>query len=221
MSAGAGTLRSWRRIDGNPRSRVIYYLPWKTSFELAKSVGLIPLDYLACYKMPAGLLSSDPARATAAIEALHEDTKRLVAARGADPSQLVCIGLSIGNFPATYIANTLGAKLLGVAPADRGELLVWQSPLALFAKEDAVRQGRTLGQFAEAFAPYNPVNNIARLAPKSAFIWGTRDRIVPRKRTLSFLKAMRIARRTPNVRELPLGHFSTLLLSGRYQKAFL
>lgn len=43
---------TFRRINGRPPSRVIYFLPWCTTFRLAYHVGLIPLDYLACYEMP-------------------------------------------------------------------------------------------------------------------------------------------------------------------------
>ena len=48
---------TFRRIDGGTQSRVIYFLPWCTSFRLAYHVGLIPLDYLACYEMPSKLPS--------------------------------------------------------------------------------------------------------------------------------------------------------------------
>ena len=44
----------FRRVDGNPTSKVIYFLPWQTSFGVARHVGFTPLDFLACYEMPPG-----------------------------------------------------------------------------------------------------------------------------------------------------------------------
>ena len=46
---------TFRRIEGNPASKVIYFLPWHTPFYVAPHAGFTPLEFLACYEMPAAI----------------------------------------------------------------------------------------------------------------------------------------------------------------------
>ena len=51
---------TFQRINGNSNSDVIYFLPWHTPFHVAKQLGLVALDFLACYEMPPAIVSSVP-----------------------------------------------------------------------------------------------------------------------------------------------------------------
>jgi hypothetical protein len=76
---------TFRRIDGNPQSRVIYFLPWNTPFNVARQAGFVPLDFLAAYEVPRGLVSSDPEISVKSILGLVEDDHHRALAAELDP----------------------------------------------------------------------------------------------------------------------------------------
>jgi pimeloyl-ACP methyl ester carboxylesterase len=118
------TTLTFRRIDGNSASTVIYFLPWHTPFGFARQAGFAPLDFLACYEMPAAIVSSEPLLCVQAMHGLVADAEQLLADRGVPGKDAVVVGLSVGTYPATYLANRLGARLCSVASADRGDLAI-------------------------------------------------------------------------------------------------
>jgi hypothetical protein len=212
---------TFRRVLGNPDSRVIYFLPWHTPFSFARQIGLLPLDYLACYEMPAAIVSSDPELSVAAMHALVEDARRLLALHETPAAAATIIGLSVGNYPATYLANLIGARLCSVAPADRADLMIWQSAAARLIKRRAIQRGVRLLQYSRAMLGCHPVCNLAGIAPDSVFLIGRRDPFIPHRRSAGLLQA--IERHVPAARVVRLegGHLKTLLASGRYQRALL
>src|SRR5947207_11646856 len=111
---------AFRRIDANPASTVIYFLPWHTPFAFARQAGFAPLDFLACYEMPPAIVSSEPKLCVEAMLGLVADAERLLVDRSVAGKEAVIIGLSVGTYPATYLANRIGARLCSVASADRG-----------------------------------------------------------------------------------------------------
>src|SRR5215510_8514549 len=112
---------TFRRIDGSEQSRVIYFLPWNTPFSVARQAGFTPLDFLAAYEMPRALVSSDPEMSVKAIRGLVDDAQALLESKGISPHNVVLVGLSLGSFAATYLANRIGARLCAVAPSDRAD----------------------------------------------------------------------------------------------------
>src|SRR5207244_8815285 len=119
---------TFRRIAGNAPSKVLYFLPWHTPFGIARQAGLTPLEFLACYEMPAAIVSSEPDLCLRALLALVTDAERLLAERSIAGKDALVIGLSVGSYPATYLANRIGARLCSVASADRADLAIWESP---------------------------------------------------------------------------------------------
>ena len=71
------TLR-FRRIDGSPTAKVIYFLPWHTRFVFARQAGFTPLDFLACYEMPLAIVSSVPELCVQAMQGLVADAESLL-----------------------------------------------------------------------------------------------------------------------------------------------
>ena len=104
-----GTL-AFRRIDGSPASNVIYFLPWFTPFWFARRAGFAPLDFLAAYEMPPAIVSSEPAFCVQATRGLVQDAERLLQKRKIKTEDAVIVGLSVGTYPATYLANRIGAR---------------------------------------------------------------------------------------------------------------
>ncbi len=76
---------AFRRIDGNPASNLIYFLPWRTPFWFARRVGFAPLDFLAAYEMPPAIVSSEPAFCVQAMRGLVEDAERRCKSAKFDP----------------------------------------------------------------------------------------------------------------------------------------
>src|SRR5205085_10484253 len=69
---------AFRRSDGNPSSKIIYFLPWHTPFSIARAAGLLPLDFLAAYEMPSSIVSSEPALCVEAMLALVADAQEVL-----------------------------------------------------------------------------------------------------------------------------------------------
>src|SRR3979411_1950271 len=67
---------AFRRIDGDPSSKVIYFLPWHTPLSVARAAGFLPLDFLATYEMPPSIVSSEPALCVEAMLRLVADAEQ-------------------------------------------------------------------------------------------------------------------------------------------------
>ncbi len=155
---------AFHRADGNPHSRVICFLPWRMPYRLAGVVGLVPKDYLACYEMPSAIVSSEPTHCLKALLSVANNAEALAKRSGHAPQSLTIIGLSIGNAAATYVANLMGAKLISIASADRGDLTLWESPASRHVKKRALEKGYRLKDFSEALEGFHASENISNLA---------------------------------------------------------
>src|SRR5690606_17660476 len=110
--------------------QLVCFLPWLLSYGNCRKARLLPPNLLAAYEMPHGIVSSSPETCVAALQVVVDDFLELMLERSLQPAKLTLLGLSIGNFAATYIANMIGARLWAVAPGDRGEVLLWNSSIA-------------------------------------------------------------------------------------------
>jgi hypothetical protein len=208
-----------RRIDGNPDARVIYFLPWNTPYLVARHAGFLPLPFLAAYEMPPAIVSSEPSASVAVMQRMVDDAASLVAARRLAGRDVLIVGLSVGTYPATYLANALGARLCSVASADRGDLMIWQSPAAIRVKERAMAKGYRLVDFARTLRGYNPVDNMRGLSRSSTFVVGMRDSLVPVPRTKRLIEYGRFALNSARFMILDAGHVRTLRLSAAVQRS--
>jgi len=220
VSADDRTL-TFRRIDGNPQSSIIYFLPWNTPFGVARKVGFTPLDFLAAYEMPRALVSSDPEMSVMAIRGLVDDAQALLERNGVAPHNAVLVGLSVGSFAATYLANRIGARLCAVAPSDRADMMMWQSPAARIVKRRAIEKGLKLAHYSRAMTGFHPIHNLAGVAPNSMFVMGRRDPFVPSRRRSALQRAIEMHLPSAKIVKLDAGHFRTLLLSARHQRSLL
>src|SRR5436189_4927118 len=150
---------TFRRIDGDATSKVIYFLPWHTPFGFARQVGFVALEFLACYEMPSAIVSSEPKLCVQAMLGLVEDAERLLGDRGIADDALI-VGLSIGSYPATHLANRMGAQLCSIASADRGDLAIWESPATRIIRRRAVHKGYQLSDYSDAFLGTHPAENL-------------------------------------------------------------
>jgi len=214
------TLR-FRRIDGQAIANVIYFLPWHTPFALARQAGFMPLDFLACYEMPPAIVSSRPELCARAMRGLVDDAQRCLLAARIPAKDAVIVGLSVGSFPATYLANRIGARLCSVASADRADLTIWQSRATRIIKSRAVAKGLRLAHYSRALIGAHPAQNLAAIAKESIFIIGRRDPFIPPLRSAGLLQAIAALAPGAQVITLDAGHFRTMMLSGRYQRAML
>jgi pimeloyl-ACP methyl ester carboxylesterase len=212
-------LPTFRRIDGNPSSKIIYFLPWHTPFSIARAAGFLPLDFLAAYEMPPSIVSSEPGLCVEAMMALVSDAERLLGDHGVAGKHAVIVGLSVGSYPATYLACRIGGRLCAVASADRGDLVIWESFATRIVKHRAIQKGYGLAHYSKALLGTHPVENLRGLAPNSLFVFGRRDPFVPGARTNGLLSALEMHAPRAHVAKVHGGHFKTLVASGRYQRA--
>jgi hypothetical protein len=209
---------AFRRIDGNPNSRIIYFLPWNTRFAFARQSGMMPLDFLAAYEMPPAIVSSDPDCSVRAVRALIGDAGAVLDAHGVSPRKALIVGLSVGTYPATFLASRFNCRLISVAGADRPDLTLWQSPAGRIVKRRALQKGRRLGEFCRAMRDWHPAKSLADVARDSMFVVGTRDPFIPRRRAAALLDAIERHLPSAQVIKLDAGHLKTLILSGRFQR---
>jgi pimeloyl-ACP methyl ester carboxylesterase len=212
---------AFRRIDGEARSRVIYFLPWNTTYSLARQAGFTPLEFLAAYEMPRAIVSSDPELSVQALRGVVDDAEALLASKGIEPKDAVLVGLSVGSFAATYLANRIGARLCAVAPSDRADMMMWQSPAARIIKRRALQKGLRLAHYSRVMAGYHPIHNLAGIAPNSVFVMGRKDPFVPSPRRAALQRAIETNARDARIIKLDAGHFRTLVLSARHQLAMM
>jgi pimeloyl-ACP methyl ester carboxylesterase len=137
------------------------------------------------------------------------------------PKNALIVGLSVGTYPAIYLANKIGARLCAVAPADRADLMTWQSPAARIIKRRAIQKGYRLSHYARAMAGCHPAHNLERIAPDSTFVVGLRDPFIPPRRRAAILDAVERHLPSSSVVTLEAGHFATLMAGGRHQLSML
>lgn len=197
------------RVDGDPHAALICFLPWRMPYRLAAASGLVPPSFLACYEMPRAIVSSEPELCVRAVHAVAEDALR-IAMRTRDPSQLLVVGLSIGNAVATLLANRIGARLCSIASADRGDLTLWESPASRQEKRLAETKGYRLADFTHALRGLNTIENLDNLAPDSRFVIGLRDELVPEARREGLIAAVRRRLPAAEITYVDAGHFGTM-----------
>ena len=202
---------AYHRADGDPRSRTICFLPWRMPYRLAVVLGLVPRDYLACYEMPSAIVSSEPKLCIEAMMRVTQDAEALVRRSGHPPASMVIIGLSIGSAAATYVANVLGARLLSISSADRGDLTLWESPATRHVRQFAEEKGYRLEHFSEALEGYHTIENLSNIAPASAFVFGKRDELIPEARRDGLASAVRLIRPEASITLRDASHIGTMV----------
>lgn len=212
---------TFRRVDGCAASTVIYFLPWFTPFWFARRAGFAPLDFLAAYEMPPAIVSSEPTFSVKAMRGLVQDAERLLHRRKVRAENAVIVGLSVGTYPATYLANRIGARLCSVASADRADVAIWESPATRIVKHRALKKGFRLAHYSELLQGSHPAQNLAGIAQNSVFVVGRRDPYIPPNCNRGLLRAIAKHAQGAQVIKLDTGHFKTLAGSGRYQRAML
>jgi pimeloyl-ACP methyl ester carboxylesterase len=155
-----------------------------------------------------------------ALLSLTADVTSILKSGGVAGKDALLIGLSVGTFPATYIANNIGARLCSVASADRVDLALWESPAARIVKCRAILKGYDLSDFSTVLAGYHPSENLSGIGHRSMFVFGRRDPFVPSGRANGLLRAIEDRAPRSHIIKLPAGHVGTLIMSARHQRQF-
>jgi hypothetical protein len=122
------------------------------------------------------------------------------------------IGMSMGNFPATYLANEYHLDLISIASGDSGDWLTFNSPAANHIRTKAECAGLKQSDFTTLLRPLSPVNNLSSLGPRSQFIFGTYDRYIPKSSRDALIAQLEKDRPDIPITNVPLGHRATVLL---------
>lgn len=201
---------SFQRVLGDKTSRVICFLPWKVTMKTARRMRIIPKHFLACYQLPSAIVSSEPALCAQAVEVLVDDALALLNRLSIPADSITSVGFSMGNGPATVLANKAHARLCSVTSADRGDLMLWQSDAAVDVKHLARRKGYEIGDFRQALAGLNPIDNLSNIASDSVFIAAERDMFVPKARRMALLDAVRNIVPSAQILTADRGHVRTI-----------
>ncbi len=179
-------------------------------YRLALASRCVPKSFLACYEMPRAIVSSEPELCIRAVHAVIDDAVRVVARTRLEPSQVLVVGLSIGNAVATALANRIGARLCSVASADRGDLTLWESPASAQVKALAITKGYRLADFTRVMHGLHTVENLTNLAPGSRFVFGLKDEVIPEPRREGLIAAVRRDLPAAEISFVDAGHFATM-----------
>ena len=201
---------SFQRVLGDLSSRVICVLPWKVTIKTAQRMKIIPKHFLACYQLPSAIVSSEPALCAQAVEVLVDDALCLLDQLSIPAGTVTSVGFSMGNGPATVLANKAHARLCSVTSADRGDLMLWQSDAAVDVKHLARRKGYQSGDFRQALSGLDPIDNLSNIAPDSVFIAAERDMFVPKARRMALLDAVRDIVPSAQIMTADRGHVRTI-----------
>jgi pimeloyl-ACP methyl ester carboxylesterase len=210
LSLGDDESLDFQRIGGNAGSATVVFLPWCMPFKLAVACRIVPANYRACYEMPRAIVSSDPETCIRALHMVVDDATRDFQQSGLDASEIVVVGLSIGNAAATMFANRIGARLCSIASADRGDLTLWESPASRHVKVRAEEKGFRVSDFTAALRGNHTIDNLANLAPGSRFIVGMRDELLPQQRRDGLLTAVRRVLPVADIIHIDATHFGTM-----------
>jgi hypothetical protein len=173
-------------------------------------MGLVPQDFLVCYEMPSAIVSSEPELCVKALRHVVDDAQDMFVRLDIPKSELLVLGLSLGSAPATYFANAVGARLCSIGSADRGDLLLWESPATRPIKDRAMSKGFRLEDFACASRGYHPAENLSALPRGSKFAMGQWDDCIPEPRRHALAAAVRKHARGSTIVTVDGGHAHTL-----------
>jgi pimeloyl-ACP methyl ester carboxylesterase len=202
---------AYQRLIGDTASNIICFLPWRTSIATARRIGFAPHKFMACYQLPPAIVSSEPELCAEAVERLVADSLVLLSQFKKKSDRMVVVGLSLGSAPATVLANLTGARLISVTSADRGDLMLWESPAASAVKLKAERKGYRLADFSRALEGYHPVQNLRQVRGDSVFVVSDRDMFVPAARRAALLNAVKPNVSNARVLRSARGHVRTIL----------
>lgn len=214
---------SCRRIEARPSAshstdgeQIVCFLPWLLNHAQCREARLLPPETWIAYEMPHAIVSPSPENSVQALRIIVDDFLQLIDQRKLDPARLTLLGLSIGNFAATYLANLTGARLWSIASGDRGEVLLWSSAYASGVRRQAEARGYGFADFAAALRDFNPINNLRNIAAGSTFIAGRFDRVVPYRSAMNVAAEARSHNPATCSIVLPLGHTGTLFAGVQY-----
>lgn len=202
---------SFRRQSSDLGSRIIYFLPWRTSFEMAARLRLMPDRYMICYELPHAIVSSEPTRCAQAMRNLVEDVLGIIIRRGIDARDLTFVGASMGSAPATQLASLCQARVCSIVSADCGSLMLWQSPAAALVRSRAIAKGYSKENFALATVGMHPVDNLGGLSGDSIFVVSENDLFVPPARRDALLAVLAAKRSDIRICRSGVGHVRTIM----------
>lgn len=202
----------FRRVAGSHENDTVVFLPWSMRFETARALGITPAKYHACYELPAGIVSSTPNVPVESLHVLHHEFKDDIVNLQRLGKKPRLIGMSMGNFPATFLANRYQLPLLSIASGHRGDWLTFHSPAARHIKYKAEAAGFSEEDFIGPLHDLNPIQNLGSLGLGSTFLFGAYDKFIPPYSRGALITKLTIERPDISVRSVPFGHMVTIML---------
>ncbi|NQV90944.1 prolyl oligopeptidase family serine peptidase [Candidatus Woesearchaeota archaeon] len=192
----------------------VCFLPWHVNIDIAKSHNLLPeyTDYVA-YEIPTGIVNPNPHVTKIVLNSLIEDFEVNYSQR----NNIHILGMSLGQYPAIFIANQFDTKkLVVVTPGSKLGACLWDGIATSQVKEHATRLGiGTHQEYDSVLSGTNPIENIRSLPRDLELYIGTNDYYIRKKYGFEFLNALEAQGKNARVRTYQgKGHILTLLSFG-------
>lgn len=196
-----------KHIKGDKyKNTVIVFLGWNTRRIIIKHIlRKFPNKKVVVFEPPNKIVSPDPEVSISAFNDILAESKKII-----DKENVTQIyGLSSGAILACIAANNVMLdKLVLGFPTDRIVPVLWSSPRTSHIIKEA-RKSYSPDHFDKIFSKFDPVNNLAGLNVNKLIIYLAKgDSIIPYKRGLNLVKAMKNAGLNPKTVTIPLfGHY--------------
>ena len=185
---------------GNP---LVCFLPWRMTFSESMKQDLVPKNRQAIiYEGPTSLVGTNPLQSRESLERIVDNLNDYLEKEGIQKKKLTIIGVSLGTFPAFYIANNLGVKrLIAVCPGARLGENIYGSIATRKIKKEAQEKYPSHEDYDRLLGGFNPIDNISNLPKNEIYVEaGNFDRYIPSRSGRELINALRENRKNPHVK---------------------
>ncbi len=179
------------------------FLPWRTTLEEANQYNLIPKKgQIIIYEGPPNLAGLNPLQSKESLEKIADDLNEYVEKEGIPKKEISVIGLSIGTFPAFYVANNLGVKrIVVICPGARLGENIYGSIATRKIKKEAQEKYPHHEDYDRLLEGFNPIDNISNLPKNEVYVEiGKFDRYIPSRSGRELMDALMENGKNPHVK---------------------
>jgi len=200
----------------NPKEAYICFLPWRTTINEAKKLGLIPkTTKTIVYQGPVGIVNKNPHQTKQLLKQIEIDIKFEIKSNKLKEFNILCY--SIGTYMGFHIANKFSAKkLIAVVPGSKVGETIWDGIATQKIKNQSIKEGFLTPQiYDKILNPTNPIENISNLPENIEIYIGTHDKFIKPKHSQDLINAIEKIRTPKIIKYQSRGHVLSLAKFGK------